>query len=269
MFPLNLLSFPFYFPDQEKDHAICFMKKILAYSLAMLLCLAAGCKKDHQNTAVYLLKKKIVDDRVEGKPMDTTTYSYDEQNRVTLIATGILNSRVNLVFQYDNDSRISIARKYSSSGALIIEFDFYYTPEASGYYFYGPTHQPDTATFIYDDKNRISQIQTLHSGSQEFTYDSKGNINSSEGFAVDGSNDLYDKISYAYDDKKNPFSQTPPNNFYFMYVAFKDPSTHINNVVVKNADIYNYTYNNAGFPLRAMVDNGTAVFPIYYQYMVK
>ena len=75
--------------------------------------------------------------------------------------------------------------------------------------------------------------------------------------------------SQAYDDKKNPFSQTPPNNYYFMYVGFKDPSTHINNAVVKNADTYNYTYNAAGFPTKAIVDNGTATFPIYYNYIVK
>ncbi|HTD99164.1 MAG TPA: hypothetical protein VK668_07735 [Mucilaginibacter sp.] len=245
------------------------MKKVLVYSFVIAICFAFGCKKDHQDTAVYLLKQRIVDDRQEGAPIDTTTYTYDDQNKVTTIMTGLANNQVTLTFQYDSDNRISIAHKYSRTGTPIIEFDFFYTAEASGYRFFGPTHIADTATFIYNDKKQIIKIQTLHSGSQEFTYDGKGNITSSEGFAVDGSNGLFDKTSYAYDDKKNPFSATPPYNYYFMYIGFKDPSTHINNAVVKNADTYTYTYNSAGFPISASVNTGTAIFPIYYNYIVK
>ena len=116
------------------------------------MCMAAGCKKDKQNNRIYLLKQQITDQSIEGLPIDTATYTYDDQNRITNIIDGVPPRRVTFTFKYDNDNRISIARKYNTgSGALIIEFDFYYTPNSSGYYFYGPTHVADTASFIYNN----------------------------------------------------------------------------------------------------------------------
>ena len=234
-----------------------------------MTCFAVGCKKDQQNNKIYLLKQQIIDDRVEGHPLDTTTYTYNDQNRIISISDGTPPNRISFSFTYDSENRISIGRKYNSSGALIIEFDFYYNTGSSGYYFYGPTHAPDTAVFIFNAKKQITEIQTLHSGSQAFTYDSNGNITSSTGYQPDGSNNIFDESSFAYDNKKNPFSEMPAGNYYFMYIAYQDPSTLINNVVVKDADTYTYTYNSDGFPTKALVATGTATFPIYYNYIVK
>lgn len=245
------------------------MKKLIVYVMAVSICFAAGCKKNQQDNRVYLLKEQIIDDRAEHGPVDTALYNYDDQNRVIQIIDGVTPARVNIVFQYDNQNRLSVVKKYNTSGPFIIEFDFYYGPNGTGYYFYGPAHIADTASFIYNSKNQVTKIQTIHSGSQVFTYDGKGNIESSEGFLPDGSNGLYSATSYAYDDKKNPFSGTPSNNLYFMYVGYHDPSTHINNVLVKNADTYSYTYNAAGYPIKALVNTDQAIYPIYYNYIVK
>jgi hypothetical protein len=235
----------------------------------MTVCLAWACKKDYQNSRVYLLNQQIIDDRVEGKPLDTLTYTYDNHGRITNIVDGTPPRRISFVLTYDDAGRVSVAKKFNSSGALIIEFDFYYTAEATGYYFYGPSHSPsDTAVFIYNDKNQIAKIQTHHSGSQLFTYDNKGNIATSDAFGADGSNNLYDNISYAYDNRKNPFSETAPNNLFFMYVAYTDPSTFINNIQVRDGDTYTYTYNADGFPTKALVNTGTAIVTIYYNYLV-
>lgn len=249
------------------------MKKLFIYSFAIITCFIMGCKKDQQNNKIYLLKQQVTDYQIIGGPLDTTVYTYDGQNRITSINDGTPPYRtLSVSLTYDNNNRISIARKYNNNGGLIVEFDFFYTPGGSGYSFYGPTHIPDTAFFTFNDKKQVIKIQSKHSGTQIFTYDNKGNISTSEGFAADGSTNLRDKVTYSYDDKKNPFSQTPPNNYFFMFIAFidnKDVSSLVNNVIVRNADIYTYTYNSLGFPIKGLATSATTSIPIYYNYIVK
>ncbi len=245
------------------------MKNFLLYSLVIIICFAAGCKKDQQNNKVYLLKQQIIDDRIEGHPLDTTTYTYSDQNRILSITDGTPPNRVSFSYTYDSESRISIGRKYDNNGTLIIEFDFYYNPGSSGYYFHGPTHPADTATFTFNSKKQATEIQSLHSGSQVFTYDVNGNIASSTIFAADGSSNILDQNYATYDNKKNPFSQIPAGNNYLMSIVYQDPSTLINNIVINNADTYAYTYNSDGFPTKALVTTSTGTFPIYYSYIVK
>src|SRR6266700_3021047 len=108
------------------------MKKSLIYGFVLLMYLAVGCKKNQQDNRVYLLRQEIIDTRIEGIPADTATYTYDDNNRITTIIDGVPPHKVHFAFMYDNDNRISIARKYNSSGGLIIEFDFYYTTNSSG-----------------------------------------------------------------------------------------------------------------------------------------
>lgn len=245
------------------------MKKFLVYFCGLMLCMAVGCKKDSNSNKILLLKNRVTDDRVEGHPLDTTTYEYDDQNRITAITDGPPSLRTSFSITYNSDGSVNIARKYNKSGALIIEFDFYYTPGATGYYFHGGGNLGDTAIFTFNDKKQLTKIQNGHSGSQLFTYDSRGNVVTSDAFGADGSNNLFDNITYAYDNARNPFSQTAPNNYFFMFVAYTDPSTLINNVQVRDGDTYTYTYNNEGFPIKAIVSTGTAQIPIYYNYMLK
>ncbi len=245
------------------------MRKFVICGLGLMLCLAMGCKKDKQAN-VYLLTQKIVDDRAERHPVDTTRYTYDSNNRIVAISDGSHPNQTNYTISYDDAGRVNVAKKLSNSGALIIEFDFYYTPQATGYYFHNATTSlSDTAVFAFNAQKQLTTIQTAHSGRQEFTYDSKGNIATSDAFGADGSNNLFDNISYAYDNHKNPFSQTGSNNYFFMYVAFTDPSTHINNIQVRDGSIYAYTYNADGFPLKAIVSTGTASITITYNYTLK
>jgi hypothetical protein len=248
---------------------IYLMKNFLIYSFGLILCLAAGCKKDKQ-TKVYLLKQQITDDRAEGKPLDTTSYTYDDSNRIIAISDGSHPHQTSYTISYDDAGRVNVAKKFSNSGALIIEFDFYYTPQATGYYFHNATTSlSDTAVFVFNAQKQLTTIQTNHSGRQEFTYDSKGNIATSDAFGADGSNNLFDNISYAYDNSKNPFSQTAPNDYFFMYVAYTDPSTQINNIQVRDGNVYTYTYNADRFPVKAIVNTGTANITITYNYILK
>ncbi|HZX58067.1 MAG TPA: hypothetical protein VFE54_05055, partial [Mucilaginibacter sp.] len=196
--------------------------------------------------------------------------TYDGSNRIIAINDGSHLDRTSYTISYDDAGRVNVAKKFSNSGALIIEFDFYYTAQAAGYYFHNATTSlSDTAVFTFNAQKQLTTIQTDHSGRQEFTYDNKGNVATSDAFGADGSNNLFDNISYAYDNRKNPFSQTASNNYFFMYVAFTDPSTHINNIQVRDGSVYTYTYNADGFPVKAIVNTGTANVTITYNYILK
>ncbi|HVV55914.1 MAG TPA: hypothetical protein VHC47_11335 [Mucilaginibacter sp.] len=247
------------------------IKKLIIPFIAVIVCLAAaGCKKDSQNTKVYLLKQQVTDDREDGIPIDTTTYSYDEKDRITGITDGSGTGRITMSIVYDSQNRISVARKYNSTGGLIIEFDFFYDGGDAGYYFFGPTHIADTASLTFNNARQVTEISTKHSGSQVFTYDSKGNIATSQAISSSGSSHLNDQISFSYDAGKNPLSQAAPNNYFVMYIInTTNPSTFINNVLIKNADKYTYTYNKDGFPVSLTIKTYLSKIYVYYTYIQK
>jgi hypothetical protein len=245
------------------------MKKLLLYVFGLIICLTAGCKKDNQNNKIYLLKTEIDDDRVQGAPLDTTTYTYDDQNRVTNIVEGSPPYRISFLITYDSEGRVDVARKMDTNGALLTEYDFYYKPDVTGYYFHAPNNFTDTAVFIFNGNNQVTRLQTQKSGYQLLTYDNRGNVASSIRYEADGLNSIYNNVNYVYDDKKNPFSQMASNNLFFMYILYPDPSSLINNITNENGDTFTYTYNSDGFPIKVLINTGQAVVPVYYNYIVK
>ena len=245
------------------------MKKTLLYVFGLIICLAMGCKKDNQNNKIYLLKTEIDDDRVQGGPLDTTTYTYDGQNRVTNIVEGSPPYRISFLITYDSEGRVDVARKMDTNGALLTEYDFYYKQDVTGYYFHAPNNFTDTAVFIFNGNNQVMRLQTQRSGYQLLTYDSRGNVASSVRYEADGSNTIYNNVNYVYDNQKNPFSQMAPNNLFFKYIVYPDPSTLINNITNEDGDTFTYTYNSDGFPTKVLIDIGQAVVPVYYNYIVK
>jgi YD repeat-containing protein len=244
------------------------MKKTLIYGFGLMLCLTAGCKKDAQNNKIYLLKTEIDDDRVEGGPIDTTSYTYDNENRVTNIVEGSPPYRLSFLITYDSEGRVDVARKMDTNGALLTEYDFYYKPGVTGYYFHAPNFT-DTAVFIFNSNNQVTRLQTQRSGYQLLTYDTRGNVATSVRYEGDGSNTIYNNVNYVYDDKKNPFSQMAPNNLFFKYIVYPDPSSLINNITNENGNTFTYTYNSDGFPTKILIDIGQSVVPVYYNYIVK
>jgi hypothetical protein len=180
-----------------------------------------------------------------------------------------VDNRISFTISYDAAGRVNVARKLNRDGTIAKEFTFFYTPWI-GYIFHIPSKKTDTSEFIFNDKNQVTKIQLLSGSYETFTYDSRGNIASLKNYYADGTDNLYDEAYYSYDSKKNPFSQTTLNNYFLMYVLFPDASTLINNVSTKNADTYTYTYNNDGFPIKAMAKVvGRSITPIYYNYIVK
>src|SRR5258708_1559794 len=152
------------------------MKKLLPYVFVLMICLAAGCKKDNQNKKkVYLLSQEIVDDRADGVPIDTTNYTYDDQNHLTLITTGAASNRISYTMSYNAAGLVDIARKLNSDGSIAKEYRFFYTPSI-GYVINIQSKKPDTASITFNTNNQVTQIKTLRSGYSTFAYDTRGNI---------------------------------------------------------------------------------------------
>jgi hypothetical protein len=248
------------------------MKKLFIYGIVFAICLAAGCKKDNKAIKTYLLKQQITDDRVDGVPLDTVNYSYDDSNRPISISDFSGQSKVRFDITYDNQNRVSTAKKFGSNGDLIIEYDFFYTGGNAGYYFYGPSHAADTASFVFNDKHQVSEIDSKHSGRTTFKYDTRGNVATTQDYDANGSYNFSDENDYTYDSMKNPFSQMlPVNNLFFQYILFIDnPSTLVNNVASKNGERFIYTYNADGFPVNADITTyANNHIKINYSYIVK
>src|SRR5581483_6828013 len=111
------------------------MKKFLIYNFLALACFGAGCKKDYQNSKVYLISQIITDERTEGGPIHTALYTYDDHYRISTVTDGAAPNRVTFKMTYDDKNRVTIARKFSAGGTLIVEFDFFYSADSTGYYF--------------------------------------------------------------------------------------------------------------------------------------
>jgi len=245
----------------------------MIFGTALVLCLVAACKKDNKrSTKTYLVYQQITDTRGNGGGLDTATYTYDEQDRPVSITDFNGQGKVTFKVTYDSQNRVSTAKKYNSSGGLIIEYDFFYNGSDAGYYFYGPVHAADTAAFVFNDKHQVTEIDSRHSGKTAFTYDSNGNVGTTQGYNPDGTYNFGDESAFAYDDRKNPFSKmAPANNLFVQYILFIDsPSTLINNVASWNGEPYTYTYNTDGYPVSAVwtLYNNNKV-KIYYSYIVK
>ena len=245
------------------------MKKLLLYGFVLILCLAVSCKKDAQNKKVYLLQQQIIDYSSANNPVDTINYAYDDQNHIIKISEATGQSRGSFNVSYDAEGRVSVGRKVNNAGTVVSQYTFHYTADSILYYFTGIGEVPDTGVMTFNSKKQLIRIQTRHDGYRLFTYDAKGNIYTSVAYKQDGTNNLLDNNNYIYDDQKNPFSDMPPNNYFFMYIAGIDVSTLINNIKIKNGDTHSYTYNSDGFPVKGNIDIGSNVFPVSYNYILK
>ena len=242
------------------------MKKLLFGVLGLMVFIALSCKKGERIQKIYLLSEQIIDASADGLGIDTTRYFYDNQNRLTLVRNGDGHY---FPITYDAANRVNVAKTINPGGALAKEFDFFYTPSI-GFITKIPLKEPDTAYLTFDGKHEVTEIRTLHAGYSTFTYDERGNVASLKNYKPDGSLDLYDENFYSYDHMKSYFSDVPPNNYFLMYLLYPDANAAINNVVTKNADVYTYTYNSAGYPIKATAKVvGRSLTPIYYNYIVK
>ena len=271
---LSVFFVPFHFeiPIGSKTCQLLDMRKMLICCFALAMGIIAGCKKDGQKGPVYLLQQQITDDRADGYPLDTAFYSYDNKNRITSITDGTGEDKIKYIIDYDNKDRVTSARKYNSTGGLVITFDFFYNNNVTGYYFYGPgeNHIADTAYFTFNGNKQLTKITTKHSGWQTFGYDGMGNISTTQGFKKDGSTNLNSQISFTYDDKKNPLLQSSPNNYFYMYVVrIGNPSTLLHNVTVRNSDRFTYTYNDNGYPTGVIIYTALTKIFIDYKYITQ
>ncbi|HTD41935.1 MAG TPA: hypothetical protein VK671_15005, partial [Mucilaginibacter sp.] len=111
------------------------MKKLLSCVFGLMICLIFSCKKGEPLRKTYLLTRQIIDDSADGLPIDTTNFIYDDQNHLIRVNEGLTQSKIYFTMSYDAQGRINIARKLSSNGSLVKEYDFFFTPTV-GYIFH-------------------------------------------------------------------------------------------------------------------------------------
>lgn len=243
---------------------------IISVVAAITFLAASGCKKDYQNTKVYLLTRQITDTREGGGVLDTIFFSYDDHDRITQVIEGLAPHKTIYTAVFDDKNRVITARKLDNNGNLIVEYDFFYNTDTVGYYYYGPTHAADTAYLSFNSQHQVTKINTRHSGSETYDYDNRGNIILTRSYDNKGGNDLSDDNAYQYDIMKNPLAETPRGNYFLMYVVFiYDPTTLINNVANKNGYDYTYSYNVAGFPTNASINYFYYKTYIKYEYQLR
>jgi len=242
------------------------MKKLLFGVLGLMVLTAFSCKKGERIQRIYLLSERIIDDRADGVPIDTTKFFYDNRNQLILVKN---SDGYYFPITYDAAGRVNVAKTVNPNGDVAKEFDFFYTPTI-GFIAKIASKAPDTAYLIFNDKHQVTEIRTLHAGYSTFTYDERGNVASLKNYKSDGSIDLPNENFYTYDNMKSYFSDVPRDNYFLMYILYPDANTGINNAITKNADVYTYTYNNAGYPVKATAKVvGHSLTPIYYNYIVK
>ena len=245
---------------------ILFMMKLLFGILGLMVFTALSCKKGERLQKTYLLSQQIIDDRVDGLPIDTTNFYYDNGNHLTRVTT---NGSQSFTITYDDAGRVNVAKTINTDGTIAKQFTFFYTPKV-GFVKKATGKKDDTAYFSFNDKHEVTAIRTIHAGFSTFDYDDRGNISHLQNYKSDSTSDLSDQVYYTYDNKKSYFSSVPPNNYYLMYILYSDASSLINNVVIRNADVYTYTYNADGYPIKAIAKVvGHQPAPIYYNYIVK
>ena len=242
------------------------MKKLLLGVLGLMVFMASSCKKGERIQRTYLLSRQIIDDSADGVPIDTTNFYYDNGNHLTLITT---SGKQHFSITYDAAGRVDVAKTINSNGTIPKQFNFFYSPTV-GFIEKALGKKDDTGYFSFNGKHQVTEIRTLHAGFSTFKYDEQGNVANLQNFKADSTTDLSDQVFYTYDNKKSYFYDVAPNNYYLMYILYSDASSLINNPVTRNADVYAYTYNSAGYPVKAIAKVvGHQPATIYYNYIVK
>ncbi len=239
------------------------MKKLLFLLFAGLL-VTACTDSDDQNgnsddpnnpgdgSSVLLL---LTEEKQNG--YFTYNYEYDERNRMIIWKLLVGSDLATIYFTYDdNDRLIGLSRK---NGQGII------TSEET--YYYGNDERPTSGTFsVPGAEDYAVQIQFVYTQNTviethitadgiignviTYTYDSNGNLVSEQNeSANEYSNYLFEFNNF--DDKINwnskwPFAwkQSSVNN----YQSYK--STTVNGI---QDHIYEYTYNDTGYPIQAEI----------------
>lgn len=238
--------------------------RTLSTILLAILFLFAGCKKENQGNAApktYLIK--TITYTTPPLPNASHQYfQYDDKNRVTVFEGGGFIYK----YTYDDNNNLVVIKNYDQSGNLISTNNLTYSSD-----------EVDVKTTDVNDNGGSPYIFKLNSlgqvssssidGTQQFTYDNKGNLT-----AYTQCCQLATSDSYTYDTKKNPLSMIGAKNFHLMFVALGAPTTFINNVVNDNAGTsYSYVYNADGFPVSATATSVSLGYSakITYDYMIR
>jgi hypothetical protein len=235
--------------------------------LLLLVIAVSACKKSSTNKPAYGSATELVKQQITHYDLvhaDTDLYTYDAGNRLITHAIMYHGNPVNAdVYKYDGADEPSEVDNYDvTTGKLRTKYSFVYSAAKVIV-----TEHSGDGTFTYQDTLRLSsknQVNRLYRGAfyNAFTYDTRGNVNSVQGFKIaDDSPATLKGEPPIYDEGKNPFSGIKPNYYfsYFLYVS--SYSTYVNNL----SGGFSYQFDSNGYPTKENMA-GQPDFYVLYSY---
>lgn len=279
MYSANLHPDKIITDKDKKEMKTTIRKTIILFLTAFAL---AGCSKDdepcdpnNEESPCYAGPSGGMLLLVAEKQSDFTyKYTYDERNRMVRWDQTVNDGSGSWSFAYDDNDRLIALERRDGSGAVTSQETYTYEsdnrPVSGTFSNPGAEEYAVQIQFTYT-QNTVTETHVAADGVVgnviTYTFDSNGNIVSEQNQSANGwSNFLVDFGDY--DDKsaahqKWPFSwkQKWINN----YQSYK--STTVNGI---QDHIYEYTYNDAGYPVKAEVyDRATGMQVATREYTYK
>ncbi len=214
----------------------------------------ASCTKDDDinpdgNESGDLL---LVEEKVNGQTL--LTYEYDERNRA-IVWTQYVNGEIHTIhsFTYDDSDRM-IAQERKHNGQVFLKESYSYESgerPVSGVWTYignsGNVSTVSTVQYTYDQNTVTETVDIEDVGTiiNSYVFDSKGNsIQHKIGQGV---------VDYGdFDGKSGVYERHPWSWKTLQINNYQSVKTTAAGMVISD-HIYKYTYNDAGYPIKAEV----------------
>lgn len=166
-----------------------------------------------------------------------------------------------MLFEYDSNNRPTKVEEYIN-GKLSFYGTYTYTGNniSKVEWFWPDGVKDGTESIKYDAQNRIIEITEDYegySGKTTFVYNGQGNVEKRERFNQDG--DLTSRLAYSnYDDKQRPMSAMKGYVDFYQGSSKNNPGSETHTFFYNGekhweyTSDYTYTYNDKGFPTRAV-----------------
>ena len=202
-----------------------------------------------QTVSAYIYNSNKQLDTVKGilNSFQFNTFSYDAQNRmVENVTFTTYNNVLNKVkidsFDYNTKGQIVKLRSYYKDNGANFSLNYSYT-------------------FQYDNQNQLEKsIYTFNSGNTYIQIYEWENGNITKISHYDGKGSLTTEWFYKYDNEKNYYDKLPFDGYHILTrnnIIEAFAKDYVGNLdLIANPAIYQYCYNEQGFPIKIKANYG-------------
>ncbi|RYZ97008.1 MAG: hypothetical protein EOP47_22670 [Sphingobacteriaceae bacterium] len=254
--------------------------------LVTVIAVMAGCKKDAipEKTAqtanlaesatpkkdtIYLVKQMVTNQLLGPSPVtQTENFKYNANRQLTKHTVTYKSASSNFTLNYAityNNGKVSEVNKTGTKHYPWKKLLYTYAGYTCKIVYVYPESR-DSIT-IYLGKDTLAKKVQGNFAYYLLDYDGKRNITKRTQYDNGKPANPTGTTVYTYDNKRSPFWSLR-DNVYILTQAFNDLNTHNNNRVSNNLfELYNHTYNTAGYPTQTVVvHSSVAIRKIDYTY---